>query len=423
MTASPNPVEWSARHGVDLIKAVANRRIVMSVIGLAVITVIALAYITLGSLGVNPVSRKMSVRVSLRESGGLLVNQDVTLRGIPIGRVTAINLTEHGVEAVVSLDRATRIPRDTRVRVSGLSAAGEQYLDFRPEHGGGPYLTDGTLIGEGQTTIPVSLPHIIDDSRGALAQLNTTQLRALFGELRVSPDGPKKLAAIFDGSIFLSSTLGGVLPQTVSLLRNTQTVFGTFGDVSPGLRGTSVDLQNVLGGVNKMDGGFRTLVDRGASQLADVDNLIGDNRQNVVQLLGNLTTLSQLLYVRVPALQDLWRPDHESLLERLTSVAHDNGLWLIGDIYPKYSCDYNLPAGVLSLPDFPEPYRYTYCNNPDPSVLVRGARNAPRPPGDDTAGPPPGYDPNATTDATPVYPPYTLPTTFGGPAMPPWIPN
>ncbi len=102
MTASPNPVEWSARHGVDLIKAVANRRIVMSVIGLAVITVIALAYITLGSLGVNPVSRKMSVRVSLRESGGLLVNQDVTLRGIPIGRVTAINLTEHGVEAVVS---------------------------------------------------------------------------------------------------------------------------------------------------------------------------------------------------------------------------------------------------------------------------------------------------------------------------------
>jgi len=423
MTASANPAEWAARLGVDLVKAVAKRRNLVSVIGLAVILVIAFGYVTIGALRVNPARTKISVRVLLPESGGLLTNQDVTLRGIPIGRVTAINLTDKGVEAVASIKADARIPRDTPVRVSGLSAAGEQYLDFRPQHGGGPFLADGAVIGEDQTTIPVSLPRIIDDSRGALAQLDSKQLNTLFGELRVGPDGPKKLAAIFDGTIFLSSTLSGVLPQTVSLLRNTQVVFGTLGDVAPGLRRTTADLHKVLGGVHKMDGGFRTLVDRGAGQLADIDNLIADNRENMVALLGNLTTLSQLLYLRVPALQNMWRPDHGSVLDHFASIFHDGGIWAIGDIYPKYRCDYDLPRRPPSQPDFPEPYRYTYCNNPDPSVLIRGARNAPRPPGDDTAGPPPGYDRLAQTDPVPVYPPHTLPTTSAGPPMPPQIPN
>ena len=57
------------------------------------------------------------------------------------------------------------------------------------------------------------------------------------------------------------------------------------------------------------------------------------------------------------------------------------------------------------------------------ALLVRGARNAPRPPGDDTAGPPPGQDPLAVTDKSPDIPPYTIPTPYGGPVMPVPMPN
>jgi virulence factor Mce-like protein len=423
MMASLNPLEWSARQVVDLVQALANRRIVVSCIALALTLVAAFAYVAIDGLGVNPARTTISVRVLLPESGGLLANQDVTLRGIPVGRVKSVNLTDKGVEAVAAINADVRIPRESPVRVSALSGAGEQYLDFRPEHGGGPFLADGTVIGEQQATVPVSLPRIIDDSHGALAQLDPKKLGALLGELRVGREGPQKLAAIFDGAIFLASTLDGVLPQTVSLLRNTRVVLTTLNDVTPGLRRTSVDLQEILWGVNRMDGGFRTLIDRGSGQLADIDNLIADNRENIVQLLGNLTTLSQLMYLRTPALQDLWRTDHEPLIDRMATVFHDGGIWGVGEFYPKYRCDYNLPRRPPSQADFPEPYRYTYCTNPDPSVLIRGARNAPRPPGDDTAGPPPGYDPAAQTDPTPAYPPYTLPTTYAGPPLPTWLPN
>ena len=408
---------------IRFVKAVASRKILLALVGLALTAMVAFAYIAIDGLRFNPLHRTIAVRILLPESGGLLTNQDVTLRGIPIGRVSAVNLTNNGVEAVASIDASARIPKDSPVRVSGLSAAGEQYLDFRPDSGNGPYLADGAVISGKQASIPVTLPHIIDHSRGALAQLDADKLGKMFNELHVTKDGPRKLAAILDGASLLANTVDSVLPETVSMIRSTRVVFGTIADVRPGLQATTKSLQNVLGGVNKMDGGFRTLVERGEPQLASLDNLIADNRQNVVQILGNLTTVSQIVYQRIPALEYLWRPDRDAFIDRFSSIVHDDGIWAIGDIYPKYRCDYNLPRGVPSDASFPEPWKYAYCDNPDPSLLVRGARNAPRPPGDDTAGPPPGYDPHAVTSKTPHYPGYTIDTPYGGPVMPVPIPN
>ena len=48
---------------------------------------------------------------------------------------------------------------------------------------------------------------------------------------------------------------------------------------------------------------------------------------------------------------------------------------------------------------------------------MRGARNAPRPPGDDTAGPPAGVDLNDTTAKTPKGR-FSISTEYGGPALP-----
>ena len=400
-----------------------RRRILLSGLGLVLTTLIAATYVTIWGVGINPAERMISVRVVLPESGGLLGNQDVTLRGIPIGHVSAVRLTDNGTEAVVAVRADIPIPRDSRVRVSGLSVAGEQYLDFRPDHDSGPYLTNGSIIGRDQTTVPVSLPQIIDDSKGALAQIDADKLTAVFGELRVSTEAPKKLSALLDGTVLLASTLEGVLPQTVDMLRNTRITFSTLNDTAAGLGGTSTDLRKILDGVNRMDGGFRTLVDQGETELGQVDGFIADNRENVYALLGNLTTISQIMYLRMPALQNLWRPDHESLVDHIASVVHDGGIWVLGDLYPKYRCDYELPRQPPSAADFSAPYRHTYCNNPDPSMLIRGARNAPRPDGDDTAGPPPGADPLETLEPPPVYPPYSLPTTYGGPPLPAWVPE
>jgi phospholipid/cholesterol/gamma-HCH transport system substrate-binding protein len=422
MTGSPRPLEWSASLIVGSVRVLARRRITVSCIGLVLTLLTAGGYIALGELRVNPTRSTVLVRVLLSQSGGLLPSQDVTLRGTPIGRVQSVNFTDTGVVAIAAVDADVSVPKDSLVRVSPLSPAGEQYLDFRPVDNHGPFLTDGSVIGENQTTVPVPLAQLLGDTDGALAQLDPPKLAAITGELRVSHQGPRKLAALVDGGTFLISTLDSVLPQTVSVLRNSRVLLTTLADATPGVRHTSRNLQEILHGINAMDGGFRVLVDGGSAPFTALDKIIADDSQTMVQLLGNLTTIAQLSYIRVPALKALFPTNRGSVLDAVDSVIHNGGIWGIGDFYPRYTCDYNLPRRPPSQADFVEPYRYTYCANADPSVLVRGARNAPRPPGDDTAGPPAGYDPHALTDSTPLGP-NSIPTQLGGPQLPTTPPN
>ena len=208
-----------------------------------------------------------------------------------------------------------------------------------------------------------------------------------------------------------------MLPETTSLLRTSRSVFTLVADKNAGIDSAADNLASTLDGVSRMQEGYRRLTDQAPGALTDIDNLFADNSDTMVQLLGNLTTTSRLLYLRVPALNALVPDYRTSVLDALGSVMHDNGLWATGDIYPRYACDYGTPRRPPSSADYPEPNMYTYCRDDDPGVLVRGAKNAPRPAGDDTAGPPPGADLGRTTDPTPKGR-FTIPTPYGGPVLP-----
>ncbi|MEZ0362384.1 MlaD family protein [Mycobacterium sp. pUA109] len=414
-----NVVEPVAAVAVRAVRFGVARRLLISGVAQIALVVVGASYLLFGALRDNPLADQMTVTVQLSESGGLLAHQDVTLRGVPIGRVSSVDFTAEGVRATARIDAHARIPRDgTIVRVSGLSPAGEQYLNFEPTDAAGPLLTDGAVIGQQQTTIPTPIWRLLSNIDGVLAQTDPVKLQAVIDELGVSEQGPQKLRDLLTGGQLLISTLDGVLPQTMTLLRSSRPVFGILDDSSSGIRTMADNLGTTLAGVGAKDAGLRRMLDDTPTTLATVDQLIADNSPAMVQLLGNLTTVAQLSYVRVPALKQLFRDDRPPLLDGVTSLMHGGAIWAIADIYPRYVCDYPHPRDVPFIPNYPEPYLYSYCQNDDPGVLIRGARNAPRPPGDDTATPPPGSDPLRRTDPTPVGP-HTIPLPYGGPAMPP----
>jgi len=402
---------------VALVRFGHRRRATLSTIGLILTLVVATAYLLFGALQVNPFASSYQVTVALPESGGLLPNQAVTLRGVPVGRVERLDITPEGVNAVVDIDSAVKIPDSSAVRVSGLSPAGEQYIDFIPEEDTGRYLADGAHIGQGTATVPVPLAELLADADGALAQADVEKLEIIRRELSLSPAGPQKLKDIVDGGTFLLSTLDSVLPETSSLLRTSRVVFTLIDDKNAGIDVAADNLADTLDGVNRMREGYRRLTDQTPEVLAHVDNLFADNSDTMVQLLGNLTTTSRLLYLRVPALNALFPSHRTSVLDALGAAMHDGGLWGTAEIYPRMTCDYGTPKLPPSHADYPEPFMYTYCRNDHPGILVRGAKNAPRPADDDTAGPPPGADLGRQTDPTPKGR-YTIPTPYGGPTLP-----
>ena len=218
-------------------------------------------------------------------------------------------------------------------------------------------------------------------------------------ELSLSKQGPQKLTDIIDGGTFLLSTLDSVLPETTSLLRTSRVVLTLVADKNAGIAVASDNLSppstastdaRRLSPVHRSDAGhphrYRQPVHR---QLR--------HHGATARQPGHHLAAALPAGARAERIVSRYRT---SVLDAMGSIMHDNGLWATGDIYPRYACDYGTPRRPPSSADYPEPYLYTYCSNDHPGVLVRGAKNAPRPAGDDTAGPPPAR----TSAARPIRP-------------------
>lgn len=401
---------------VGTVKYAHGKKAWLSAIALLLVLVLATLWIMVNALRFNPFVGTYLVSVDLAESGGLLADQDVTLRGVAVGKVDDLTLTPSGVHATLRLNNGVHIPDTTGIRVSGLSAAGEQYVNLDGNGDGAP-LRDGGVINGTDAKLPVSLADLLAHGDGFFKQLDTEKLKVIRKELSMSTEGPQKLADIVDGGAFLLSTLDGVLPETTKTLRTSRVALNLIADKNAGMHQAANNISGVLTGVNKMRDGYRKLTEITPATLNQADNLFDDNSDTMVELLGSLASTSQLLYLRVPALSSLWPNYRGSMLDALGSTMHDYGVWVNLDIYPRYACDYGTPRRPPSSADYPEPFMYTYCRDDDPAVLIRGAKNAPRPAGDDTAGPPQGADLGAQTDPTPKGR-YTIPTEYGGPTLP-----
>jgi len=389
----------------------------LSAIALLLTLVVGLSYLMLGALRWNPLRSVYRVTVELPASGGLLPNQDVTLRGVPIGKVETLSIVPEGVNAEVRLDSSVKLSTSSTARVAGLSAAGEQYIDFDGGNGEAPFLSNGSSFALGRTEVPVTMAELLAHSDGMLKQVDTDKLELIKSELGTSKDGPEKLSDIVEGGTFLLSTLDGVLPETTSLLNTSRITLQLVADKDAGMQVATANLNEVFAGVNRMTGGFRTLTEQAPKTFAATDDLFADNSDTMVQLLGDLTTTTELLYLRVPALNELFPGDRGSVLDSLSSIVHDDGFWVSADIYPRYTCDYGTPRRPPASADYPEPFKYNYCRDDDVAVLIRGAKNAPRPAGDDTAGPPMGADLGTQTAPSPEGR-YSIPTPYGGPTLP-----
>ncbi|MET7773524.1 MlaD family protein [Nocardia sp. NPDC005366] len=420
MTTKIRRSRWEApaRVLIGVVGRAHRHRIAVSLLGLLTILGSASGYLLLGTLGIDPLNDPYRVHVELDRSGGLLPGQDVTLRGVRVGRVEAVEVAGDKVVAVAAIDEHVRIPASGQVRAAALSAAGEQYLDFLPTTNDGPYLTDDAVITADRTSTPVPLSDMLESLSATLAQIDPARVAAISRELGVSQTGPDKLATIIDGGSFLISTLDATLPQTVNLLHNSRVVLATLDDGQHALQSTSANLSATLGGASSMTGGFEQLVTQTPPMLSTLDAILAENSPTMVQLLGNLVTVSQVAYSRIPALEEFFFPQQRSgsALDAVTSAFHDGGVWALASIYPRYACDYTVPRRPGSVPDYAPPYLHTDCTDPDTTLMPRGARNAPRPL-DDPVPHPPVLDPLQTADPAPVGP-LSIPTPYGGPHAP-----
>ncbi|TLF78625.1 MlaD family protein [Nocardia cyriacigeorgica] len=379
-----------------------SHRILYSTIGLVLVLIIGAAYLLVNVMRINPLRGTYTVTVTLDRSGGLQPGNDVTLRGFRVGKVDSITLINGGsaIAATAEIDDRYDIAVDTVVAVQALSAAGEQYIDFRPDTDQGPFLTDGSVIEYNPDTVRTPTPvwAVLDDTSALIAQIDPKHFDVILNELDIAlSGGPDQLRSLIDGVSMVAAGLDSLLPQTSNLIANLRTIAATTSNAQPDL-GTLTRNSGVLfEQFNNANAELQSVLSQAPGQFASLGAVLDTTTDPITGLVNNFVAITKAAQLRTPAMRALF-PALELGGAALGVPAHDNEFHTILDIWLRPYCQYqSTPASPQVVSDGTMP-KWNYCENPPPGQQIRGAVNAPRPNiPNNGSHMPPGVDPNERT--------------------------
>ncbi|MET9489082.1 MlaD family protein [Nocardia sp. NPDC006630] len=370
---------------------------------LVLILLVGAAYLAVSVMRVNPLRETYRVTVNLDRSGGLQAGNDVTLRGYRIGKVTGIKLIDSGsaIAATAEIDTKYKIPADTVVSVGSLSGAGEQYMDFRPESDQAPYLGNGATVkfDPDKVKTPTPVWSVLDNSSALIAQVDPDKFSTILTELDTAlSGGPDQLRSLIDGISTATTGLDNLLPQTVNLIKNLQTITSTTSMAQPDLATLTRNSGVLFQQFNDANGELQKLLEQSPAQFQALGAVLDKTADPMSSLLNNFAAVTKAAQLRLPALRALF-PSLVIGTSAMGVPAHDNEFYTVVDIWPRPFCDYSTPKIRTEVATDNTLSRWgSYCTDPNFDQQVRGSGNAPRPDvPNNGALPPAGADPNERT--------------------------
>ena len=233
----------------------------LSIIGMVTMALVYLQAPTLLGIG------RMTVTVELPNSGGLYRFANVTYRGVQIGKVTAVGLTD-GVDthtqATLRLDSTAKIPADLQAEVRSISAVGEQYVDLVPRTDAPPYLHDGSVIAMSDTSVPQAVGPVLDQVNSLLSSIPKDKLNALLDETFKGLNGAGyDFGSLTDSTSTLSHDFNSVADRFQTLINNSAPLLDSQVDTQQSIRTWARSLAGVTDQLVHNDPQLRTVLTRG----------------------------------------------------------------------------------------------------------------------------------------------------------------
>lgn len=367
-----------------------RRGTVVQLLAFALLTVVGVSYVAARYVGLGDalLSSTYVVSADLASSGGIFENAEVTYRGVTVGRVDRLRLTDDGVRVDLRIEGGTRIPRDTDAVVENRSAVGEQYVDLQPATDSGPFLAAGDTIPRDRTRTPVPTEQLLLNSSRLIESVDKQDLVTVVDELgKAFASGGRDLQRLLDAGDRLTLSATEALPETLTLIEDGAVVLDTQRDTGPAIRSFAADLADLSETLasEPVDSDLRTVLDRGVVASGELDTLLTENRPAIAGLLANLLTIGEVTVARVDGVEQLLVTYPAVVTGGYTVVPGDGtahyGLALSSE---PPACERGYegtertdPNRTANLPPLNTGAR---CAEPRGStVTVRGAQNAPHP--------------------------------------------
>ena len=362
-----------------------TRTVRLQVVAFVVLALAAVAFVGANYAGLDRLfgGGTYTVRLQLDDGGGLFTNSEVTYRGVAVGRVGELRLTDDGMEADLVLDEdAPRIPVDSKAVVANRSAIGEQYVDLQPRGDGGPYLADGAVIPKESTTVPMPVTTLLGNLSDFSESVPTESLRVVVDELytAVNDTGPS-LSLLVDSTISFTDEAGDHLPQTTKLIDDGAVVLRTQLDSSDAWRSFAGNAKLFADELAAADGDLRELIGAAPAAATQLSALLSDTNPGLSVLVANLVTTSEIFESRIGGMRQLFVNVPKAVAATSTAITPKSG---------HLSIVMNFTDPMPCVSGYDTPYREgedatplpfdtsTACALPhgDPR-LVRGSQNVP----------------------------------------------
>lgn len=216
-------------------------------------TMAFVVYVASLGIRVAPPADRTNVSMDVSDINNLVVQSNVLLRGVPVGKVSRIDSSVSNATIHFYIDGKYKVPADSVVRLENLSALGESYIELDPQSSGGPTLHDGQHIETGSVRQPPSISELGTSVVRVLNELDPGQLERVVAEADAAlPDPYAVLPNLQRASLLLRNTttdLNGrgkeVVDNSQSLLANAGFVGPALAQAAPGIRDVGPPLQRL----------------------------------------------------------------------------------------------------------------------------------------------------------------------------------
>ena len=367
-----------------LTRFIKRQLVIFGILTAVALLVLGVYYLRIPSLvGIG----QYQLKAELPASGGLYPTSNVTYRGITIGKVTAVEPTEKGAEATMSIDSQFKIPLDASANVHSVSAVGEQYLDLVSEGKAHGFFSPGQTMTKG--TVPSEIGPALDTANRGLTVLPTDKISQLLDETAESVGGlGPALQRLVDSTQAIVGDFKTNINQVDDIIQNSAPILDSQSTSRNAIERWAHNL-NILGGeAAQTDSHLKSVLSQAAPTADQLNSVFSGVRESLPQTLANLEIVIDML--------KRYHKGVEQILVDLAGVFVDR----TGDLRtlrkrppacagPSFAV--NLPPPCLtgfvpasqwrspadvSLVPVPEG---AYCKIPQdtPANVVRGSRNIP----------------------------------------------
>jgi phospholipid/cholesterol/gamma-HCH transport system substrate-binding protein len=275
----------------------------------AIITVLGIAYVgaKYAQLGRLFYSDSYQVTAHFPDSGGIFAGGEVTYRGVEVGEVKRLTLTDQGVDVVMDISKSyDEIPADALAVVGNRSAVGEQYVELQPQRKQGPYLHQGSQIAEKDTATPIQTDVLLTDISNTVESVDKASLKTTVDELGAAFGGTgTDLQRIIDSGNSFINTANDNFDLTTDLIRDGNTVLHGQIDSESAIRNFSSQLQLFSSVLAGSDPDLRKLINTGDDAAVQLQQFIADNGVELGDLINNLVTTGNVVVKHLDGVKQL----------------------------------------------------------------------------------------------------------------------